>query len=302
MITNKRIGVLMGGLSSERDISLKTGNLVAASLRKSGYPVATIDVGRDLPSQLVHEGVEAAFVALHGRYGEDGCVQGLLEVMGIPFTGSGVAASAICMDKHLSKKLFEYHGIPTPKFSVYRREKGDKPAALRYPLVVKPCREGSTIGIGIVSKDTELDPAIENAARYGGPVILEEYIEGKEITAGILNDKPLPLVEIIPKEGFYDFRTKTTSGMAEYVVPAKLSPSVTKNIKAIALQVHQATGCCYVSRVDFRVDPAGQPYVLEVNTIPGMTETSLLPQAAREAGIGYDELVEMILSSAFVNK
>ncbi len=302
MMTKKRIGVLMGGLSSERDISLKTGNLVAASLRKMGYDVVTIDAGRDLPYQLVHEGVRAAFIALHGRYGEDGCVQGLLEVMGIPYTGSGVAASALCMDKLLSKKIFEYHGIPTPKFSVCRRHKGDKPAAVRYPAVVKPCREGSTIGISIVSKGSELDPAIENASHYGGPVIIEEYIEGMEVTAGILDDKPLPLVEIIPKEGFYDFRTKTTSGMAKYTVPARLSPSATENIKAIALQAHKVLGCGYVSRVDFRVDPAGHPYVLEVNTIPGMTETSLLPQAAREAGIGYDELVELILSSAFMRE
>ena len=302
MITDKRIGVLMGGFSSERDISLKTGNLVAASLKKMGYDVVTIDVGRDLPYQLINNHVEVAFIALHGRYGEDGCMQGLLEVMGITYTGSGVVSSAICMDKLLSKKVFEYHNIPTPKYYIYSREKGDNSTAARYPVVVKPCREGSTIGISIASKGAELDNAIGNALQYGDDVIIEEYIDGMEVTAGILNNKALPLVEIIPKEGFYDFRTKTTGGMAEYVVPAKLSPYITENIKAIALQAHKAAGCCYVSRVDFRVDPAGQPYVLEINTIPGMTETSLLPRAAGVAGFGYDKLVEMILSSAFINK
>ena len=302
MITEKRIGDLMGGISSERDISLRTGSLVAASLKRKGYDVVNIDMGRDLAHQLVSAGVGVAFIALHGRFGEDGCVQGLLELMDIPYTGSGVAASAICMDKLLSKKIFEYHGIPTPKFHLFSRGKQGEPPVVRYPVVVKPCREGSTIGISIVSNSAGLSPAIENALHYGNNVIIEEYIDGMEITAGILDDKSLPLVEIIPKEGFYDFRTKTTGGMAEYVVPARLSASVAENIKAIALQAHRELGCNYVSRVDFRVDRAGHPYALEVNTIPGMTETSLLPRAAREAGTGYDELVEMILSSAFIKK
>lgn len=302
MITNKRIGVLMGGLSSEREISLKTGNLVAASLTRKGYDVVPIDVGRDLPYRLDDEEIEAAFIALHGRYGEDGCVQGLLEVMGIPYTGSGVAASAICMDKLLSKRMFEYHGIPTPKFFLYRRDDGEDLPAVRYPVVVKPCREGSTIGVSIVSKGSDLPPAVENALQYGDEVIIEEYIAGMEVTAGILDDTPLPLVEIIPERGFYDFSAKTTAGMAEYVVPARLSPSLCEGIQAIALKTHKALGCCYVSRVDFRIDPAGHLSVLEVNTVPGMTETSLLPRAAGEAGIGYDDLVEKILSSAFIKK
>lgn len=302
LFTKKRIGILMGGISSEREISLKTGNLVTTSLSKMGYNVVPIDVGRDLPYRLDAEGVEVAFIALHGRYGEDGCVQGLLEVMGIPYTGSGVAASAICMDKILSKKIFEYHGIPAPKSTVYRRGQRDLTPAMRYPVVVKPRREGSTIGVSIVLKSTDIESAIEDALQYGDDVIIEEYIDGMEVTAGVLDDKPLPLVEIIPKKGFYDFRTKTTAGMAEYIVPAGLSQYMEENIKAIALKAHNALGCSFVSRVDLRVDPAGHPYVLEVNSIPGMTETSLLPRAAKEAGIGYDELVEMILSSAFVRK
>lgn len=302
MITPKKIGVLMGGLSSEREISLKTGRLAADSLQRMGYDVTTIDAGMDLPAQLVRNGIGVAFIALHGRYGEDGCVQGLLEVMGIPYTGSGVTASALCMDKLLTKKILEYHGIPTPRFSVYHRGAEYGPDTMEYPLVVKPRREGSTIGISIVSQQSDLHAAIANALPYGDDVILEEYIGGMEVTAGVLNNQALPLVEIVPEKGFYDFRTKTTGGMAEYVAPARLSPSLTETVKTIALKAHKATGCCFVSRIDLRIDPAGRPFVLEINTVPGMTETSLLPRAAKEAGFDYDPLVEMILSSAFMKK
>ena len=302
MITDKKIGVLMGGLSSEREISLRTGGLVAASLTKKGYSVTAIDVGRDLPQRLINEDIGVAFIALHGRYGEDGCVQGLLEVMGIPYTGSGVSASAICMDKLLSKEILEHHGISTPKYTVFRKDTAGDPPSVRYPVVVKPLREGSTIGISVVSEKKDINPALDNALQYGDTALIEEYIAGMEVTAGIIGDKPLPLVEIVPRGGFYDFNTKTSGGMAEYIVPARLAAAVSEKIQDVALTAHKTLGCCYVSRVDFRVDPAGQPYVLEVNTIPGMTETSLLPKAAGEAGIGYDDLVEMILSSAFKYK
>ena len=302
MITDKKIGVLMGGLSSEREISLRTGGLVAASLTKKGYSVAAIDVDRDLPQRLISEDIGVAFIALHGRYGEDGCVQGLLEVMGIPYTGSGVSASAICMDKLLSKEILEHHGISTPKYTVFRKDTAGDPPSVRYPVVVKPLREGSTIGISVVSEKKDINPALDNALQYGDTALIEEYIAGMEVTAGIIGDKPLPLVEIVPRGGFYDFNTKTSGGMAEYIVPARLAAAVSEKIQDVALTAHKTLGCCYVSRVDFRVDPAGQPYVLEVNTIPGMTETSLLPKAAGEAGIGYNDLVEMILSSAFKYK
>jgi len=168
--------------------------------------------------------------------------------------------------------------------------------------VVKPLREGSTIGISVVSEKKDLRPALDSAFQYGDSALIEEYIAGMEVTAGIIGDRPLSLIEIVPQGGFYDFTTKTTGGMAEYIVPARLSAAVSKKIQDTALMAHKALGCCYVSRVDFRVDPAGQPYILEVNTVPGMTETSLLPRAAGEAGISYDELVEMILSSASLSK
>ncbi len=302
MITDKKIGVLMGGLSSERDISLRTGNLVKEALVNKGYRASAIDVGSDLPQRLMNEEIGVAFIALHGRYGEDGCVQGLLEVMGIPYTGSGVTASAICMDKRLTKEILEHHGIATPKFSLVRKDEADNTPSVRYPVVVKPLREGSTIGISVASDKKEIGHALSCAFQYGDTALIEEYIAGMEITAGIIGDKPLPLIEIVPKGGFYDFNTKTTGGMAEYIAPARLSAAVSRKIQDTALMAHKALGCCYVSRVDFRVDPAGQPYVLELNTVPGMTKTSLLPKAAGEAGIRYDDLVEMILSSAFINK
>jgi len=302
MITGRKIGVLMGGLSSEREISLATGRLVTASLLRKGYSVAAIDVGRDLPQRIINEGIEVAFIALHGRYGEDGCVQGLLEVMGIPYTGSGVSSSAVCMDKLLTKEILEHNGISTPKFSVIRKDSECDPPPVRYPVVVKPLREGSTIGISVVSEKKDMGPALKCAFQYGDTALIEEYIAGMEVTAGIIGDKPLALIEIVPREGFYDFNTKTRGGMADYIVPARLSAAVSRNIQDIALTAHKALGCCYVSRVDFRVDPSGQPYVLEVNTVPGMTETSLLPKAAGEAGISYDDLVEMILSSASLRK
>jgi len=298
-ITNKKIGVLMGGLSSEREISIKTGTLIALSLKKRGYNVVTIDVGRNLPLQLLEKDIEVAFIALHGRYGEDGCVQGLLEIMGIPYTGSGVAASAISMDKVLSKKIFNYHRIPTPPGRIYRTGE-DLPRDISYPVVVKPAREGSTIGVSIVEKEEDLPMALTRASEYDDTILLEEYIEGMEITAGILADRPLPLVEISPVGGFYNYEAKTTKGLSEYIVPARLSSQLEERIKDIALKAHKAIGCHYVSRVDFRVDRDNNPYVLEVNTIPGMTETSLLPRAAKEAGIGYDDLVESILNSAFL--
>lgn len=297
-VTDKKIGVLMGGLSSERDISMKTGTLIALSLKRQGYKVVTIDAGRNLPLQILEKGIEVAFIALHGRYGEDGCVQGLLEVMGIPYTGSGVAASAICMDKILSKKIFDYHEIPAPACRVYRIGQ-DIPGDMAYPVVVKPAREGSTIGISIVEKEEDLPQALERAGKYDNTILLEEYIDGMEVTAGILADRPLPLIEISPPGGFYDYEAKTTKGLSEYIVPARLSPDLMARIQDIALMAHKAVGCHYLSRVDFRIDKGGNPYVLEVNTIPGMTETSLLPRAAKEAGISYDELVETILNSAF---
>jgi len=301
-----RIALLLGGASSEREISLKTGEAVARAMEEEGLDVVKVDVGEDL-NELVDTlnrvKPHVVFIALHGRFGEDGVIQGVLEYMGIPYTGSGVMASALAMDKVASKRLFSYHGIPVPRYSVFRKEgwtlPGETPLdALSYPLVVKPAAEGSTIGVSVVKEKGELEPALQNAYRYGETVLVEEYIEGRELTVGILDDEPLPVVEIIPKGGFYDYKAKYTPGMTQYEVPAKLSQETFTMVQNMALLAHRALGCKGVSRVDFRLSSDGTPYALEVNTIPGMTETSLLPKAARAAGISFKELVLRILESA----
>lgn len=306
MIAKKRIGVLMGGMSTEREISLKSGLRIADALDRLGYDVVALDVQRNIAEVLVKERVEAAFIALHGRYGEDGAIQGLLEILGIPYTGSGISASAIGMDKGITKKLLVQGGIPTPDFVLLKKDPvaGDPIEGLRgkpfpLPWVVKPTSQGSTIGISIVHRLEEVQGAMEAAFDLDATVLVESYIEGQEITAGVLDHAPLPLVEIVPKESFYDYRAKTTMGMAEYLTPARLDGETDRQIRSLAQAVHFLAGCRGATRVDFRVDRKNRPYVLEINTVPGMTETSLLPRAARAAGIEYDELVERILLSAF---
>jgi D-alanine-D-alanine ligase len=302
----KRIGVLMGGMSSEREISLKSGRLVSESLKRLGYDAIAVDMDRDVGPRLRQEKIDAVFIALHGRYGEDGAIQGLLEIMGIPYTGSGVMASAIGMDKTMTKRLLIAHQIPTPAYVVLKSGT-DLPTALaelrgaglKPPWVVKPAAQGSTIGVSVgVEPETTLADALKRAFHHDSTALVEAFIEGREVTAGILNHRSLPLVEIVPKTSFYDYDTKTTSGMAEYKVPAPLAASFSGTLQEMSLNVYRILGCRGAARVDLRVDFSGRPYVLEINTVPGMTESSLLPMAAREAGIGYDALVEQILKSA----
>jgi len=292
-----KIGVLMGGLSSEREISLRSGKAVFEALKRKGYDAVCIDPAPDLGLILQRRKVDAAFICLHGTPGEDGTVQGLLEFMGIPYTGSGVPASAAAMDKIVTKKLLIYHAIPTPDFSVneHGRTTGKR---IALPVIVKPATEGSTIGVSRVSVKKDLEKAIRIARRFGPKVLIEKFIQGRELTVGILNDLPLPVVEIRPMSGFYDFKSKYTPGRTEYRVPAPLLRRVSKRVQELALSAHRALGCNGASRVDFMLADGDDPYVLEVNTIPGMTETSLLPKAAREAGISFDDLVERILTAA----
>ncbi|OIP66222.1 MAG: D-alanine--D-alanine ligase [Nitrospirae bacterium CG_4_9_14_3_um_filter_53_35] len=292
-----KIGVLMGGLSSEREISLRSGKAVFEALKRKGYDAVCIDPAPDLGLILQRRKVDAAFICLHGTPGEDGTVQGLLEFMGIPYTGSGVLASAAAMDKIVTKKLLIYHAIPTPDFSVneHGRTTGKR---IALPVIVKPATEGSTIGVSRVSVKKDLEKAIRIARRFGPKVLIEKFIQGRELTVGILNDLPLPVVEIRPMSGFYDFKSKYTPGRTEYRVPAPLLRRVSKRVQELALSAHRALGCNGASRVDFMLADGDDPYVLEVNTIPGMTETSLLPKAAREAGISFDDLVERILTAA----
>ena len=298
-LKKSKIGVLMGGLSEEREISFKTGTAILKALGDKGYKAIGIDAGRDIPGVLLKKKIDIAFIALHGRYGEDGCMQGLLEVMGIPYTGSGVKASALAMDKAAAKKVMLYHGVSTPASCIY--EEGAKPK-VKAPLVVKPACQGSAIGVSIVRKEAGLKAALKEAAKFSGPVLIEKYIKGRELTVSILDGRVLPIIEIRPKEGFYDFAAKYTKGMTEFVVPAPIAKSAEKKVAKEALKAFEALGCSGAARVDVILDARGTPFVLEVNTIPGMTELSLFPRAAEAAGLDYPALVEEMLKGAGLNK
>ncbi len=291
----------MGGVSSEREISLKSGQAVFQALKKKRYDAVCIDTTKGPGALLKRHKVDIAFISLHGRHGEDGAIQGLLEVMEIPYTGSGVRASAVAMDKIMTKELLTYHGVPTPSFEVVAGKKMGR-TRLHLPVVVKPAEQGSTIGITRVGKRKEFEPAVRLAKRFNDRVLVEEYVCGREVTVGILDDIALPVVEVRPMNGFYDYRAKYTSGQTEYLVPAPISKRVAKKVQKTAITAHQLLGCRGVSRVDLILDEKGIPYVLEVNTIPGMTETSLLPKAAKEAGISFEDLVERILKMAVPRK
>jgi D-alanine-D-alanine ligase len=301
-LKKKRVTVMMGGLSREREISLKTGKAILKALTEKGYPVTPVDVGDDIAEKLVKEKIECAFLALHGRFGEDGTIQGMLELMRIPYTGSGVLASALAMHKIMSKKFFLCEKIPTPRFEVFQREemKKDHPkkTSLSLPVVVKPAREGSTIGVSIVRKDEELGPALKKAGEYDEEILVEEFMKGKEITVGILENIPLPVIEIVPKSGFYDYYSKYTRGETQYILPARIPREKYLSAQEVSLRAFQQLGCSGVARVDLMTDDNENPFVIEVNTMPGMTETSLLPKAAHYAGIPFEDLVERILLGA----
>ena len=304
MMKSKKIGVLFGGLSAEREVSLKSGAAVHLALVASGYNAVTIDVGRDVAEVLKHEGIEAAFIALHGRYGEDGCIQGLLELLQIPYSGSGVLASALAMHKLYSKQAFAASGILTAPFRCYRRGEdvnlSDLPFGL--PFVVKPVQEGSSVGISIIKKEAQLADALQLAFRYDEEILVEQYIKGQEVQVGILEDRPVGAIEIVPKNEFYDFESKYTDGMAEHIFPARLEATLYEKAQQIGLAAHRALGCTGYSRVDLLVTPDGDCYVLEVNTLPGMTALSLLPEiAAKGAGLSFEALVSCIIESAHLS-
>jgi len=301
-LKKKKVAVMMGGLSREREISIKTGKAILKALTEKRYTVTAIDVREDIGEKLVKGKIECAFLALHGRFGEDGTIQGMLELMRIPYTGSDVLSSALAMHKIMAKKFFLCEKIPTPRFEVFQREeikKGlQRKISLPLPVVVKPAREGSTIGISIVRKEEELIPAFKKAMEYDEEILIEEFMKGKEITVGILEDIPLPMIEIIPKSGFYDFHSKYTKGETQYILPARISREKYLYAQEISLKAFQTLGCSGVARVDLMTDENENPFVIDVNTMPGMTETSLLPKAASYAGIPFEDLVERILLKA----
>lgn len=303
-LRQKRTAVLMGGRSAEREVSLRTGGAVLNALQGEGYDVVAIDPDQDLPTRLRAEKVEQAFVALHGHYGEDGRVQGLLEMMRIPYTGSGVLASSLAFDKVMTKQMLLYHEMPTPGFLVFRRG-GDRQALLarcrHFPLVVKPAREGSTIGISIVHDERQLEAGLDAALEHDGLILVEDYIRGSEVTVSVLNGVPLPIIKIVPKSGFYDYEAKYTKGQTEYLLPAPLENVLYNRLLETSVAACRVIGCRGAARVDFMVRER-EFYCLEVNTIPGMTETSLLPKAAAHAGIAFSELVQRILEDADLEK
>ncbi len=308
-----KVLILMGGESPEREVSLRSGKAIYDSLVNSDYEVLTLDLTRESLSKVIEIDPDVVFIALHGKKGEDGTVQGFLELLDKPYTGSGVATSAICMDKIITKKLLCYEKIPTPEFLILNQELLSKTKldidslvkTIGLPMVVKAPTQGSSIGTYIVRHEKDLEKAIRDASRFDQEVLIEKFIAGIEITASVIgNDKAivLPLIEITSVNEFYDYESKYTPGMCDHVIPARIDSKTQIEIEAIARHTYEAFGCRGFARVDFIIDENAVPYVLEVNTIPGMTEMSLVPDAARAAGISFRQLNEYIIKLALDKK
>jgi len=295
-----KVAVLMGGPSAEREISLISGRAVLAALRSKGVDAHAFDPAEREIFELKREGFGRAFIALHGRFGEDGTVQGALEVMRVPYTGSGVMASALAMDKWRTKLVWDASGIPTPRFAMVTAATAwDKVVELlELPLIVKPAREGSTLGLTKVRAAADLESAYRLAAKYDDLVIAEEFIAGLELTASILGDTALPLVRIEAPEGNYDYQNKYFTDDTKYYCPAGVAPAVEEEIRAVALKSFRVLGCRGWGRADVMLRPDGSYSLLEMNTSPGMTGHSLVPMAAKAAGMSYPELCVKILESA----
>ncbi|MBC7265453.1 MAG: D-alanine--D-alanine ligase [Anaerosomatales bacterium] len=305
-IAGVRVAVLMGGRSAEREVSLNTGEQVVAALRERGADALAIDAAdASFIDDVRASRPDVVFICLHGRYGEDGTVQGLLELLDLPYVGSGVLASALAMDKVASKHVFAGCGVPTPEYAVVRRDRPwqeeDVAAAVGERCVVKPASEGSAIGVSIVHDPSELREAIETAFRYDDVVLVERFIAGTEVTVGVLGTSTpfaLPTLEIVPEHEFYDYESKYVPGMSRHIIPARIPEAARKRCEELAVAAHEALGCSGVSRTDIMVEPDGRAWVLEVNTIPGMTRTSLLPDAARAAGIEFPDLCALLVGYA----
>jgi len=302
MNVTKRIGVLYGGRSTEREVSLRSGKAVFEALKKANRDVALIDVDENVALALRNEKVEVAFIALHGRWGEDGCIQGLLECMAIPYTGSGVLASGLAMDKVLSRLILPRAGIPMPAGMDVPACEAEKITADKitfgFPCVVKPSREGSSVGVHLVKKPEDLPAALKDAAKHGHRTIVEKYVKGKEVSVGVLLGQALGVVEIEPADEFYSYKAKYGGIGTKYHYPARIPSDVTQKLLEMGAAAHKTLNCDGATRADFLVTPTGEPYLLEVNTLPGMTEASLLPKICGGEGISFTELCERLINSA----
>lgn len=302
-----RVGVLMGGTSSEREISLKSGKAVHLALKEAGVEAVAIDITTDNPQEnislLKKYNLDCAFIALHGRFGEDGTIQGILEEMRLPFTASGVKASKLAMDKIGSLEIFSRGGLCVPKSQFLEKTAYQKEKVfinqLGFPLVVKPANHGSSIGLSLVKCAQELSAAIQLAFKFDEYIIMQEYISGRELTVGILDEAALPVIEIIPINKFFDFTAKYQAGLTQYIIPAVLGQEAALEVQKVALRAHKLLGCYGCSRVDIILTKDGSPYILEVNTIPGMTATSLLPKAAKIKDINFNQLCLKLLELAY---
>lgn len=304
-----KVLVLMGGTSEEREVSLNSGNNVYKALEQKGFQVEALDLSKDNLGRIADIAPDVVFIALHGKNGEDGTVQGYLDLLGIPYTGSGVATSAICMNKILTKKLLSYEGLPTPDFIIMKKKTFDQAAFVvrslvqkfGLPMVVKAATQGSSIGTYIVKKEDEILPAIEAAFQYDQDVLIEKYIDGILLTVSVLgNENPciLPIIEITSNNEFYDYESKYTPGMCEHLIPARINEDLQNKIARISEETYKSLACRGFARIDFMVDRKGQPYILEINTIPGLTNMSLVPDAARAVGISYEDLIERLVKLA----
>lgn len=299
-LKKKKIVVLKGGPSFEREISLMTARNVEKALKKLSLNYKGLEIKGNWLKKLLKMKPDICFLALHGKPGEDGSIQAILEALKIPYTGSGPLASFLSLNKKYSKIIFEKEKIPTPKWLSFKKEIKELPQGWKFPVVVKPLDCGSTLGITIVKDRKKLKKAIEKAFSYSEEVILEEYIKGKEISVGILENKPLPPIEIVPLvNSFYSFKAKYQDGGSKHILPARVPKKILKKVKELALKAHLSLGCKCFSRIDMRIRNEKDIYVLEVNSIPGMTKTSLLPEAAKATGIDFEEMVVKILKDAF---
>jgi len=297
-----KIGILTGGVSAEREISLKSSDAVEKACRELGYAVELIIIDGNI-QKIIPElmRVDFVFIALHGGYGENGVIQGLLESLNIPYNGSGVLASSLGMEKSLTKQLAKSHNIKTPDWNVLEyldESKDHRPN--KFPVVVKPSADGSTVGLSIVRSQSEMEDAMKLADQYDGKILIEDYIEGRELTVTIIGQQVYPIVEIIPKHNIYDYECKYEKGMSEYICPVAISEELTSKIQNSALYIFNILQCNGYARADFILDKNNFPWFLEINTLPGMTTTSLVPKSAMAAGISFNDLIKMIINKSVI--